>query len=283
MLESRAKAASFWSCWPSSSAAIIQFWLLSGASQVASRAKLAATGVRSCACMSSDSLTISSATPASALAIPPGNGRRASTRARAATRAASSPCEQRQRAVAVATGGEGGGGGDAQPLRARAVRPDRLEETRGRVRAPGHDQQQRAMLGGIGGSGAIAFARRQEGERIALARTEGEPGAQHRHREGEQLLALDRVDLVAGRAPVAVAERFGDQQEARVGQQGVMTFQHVRGAQRQRPVAGGDGMVHRLGGDHLIVGDRWRARRQRRRWPARARRPKRRCGPRHRC
>ena len=162
--------------------------------------------------------------------------------------------EQGQRFLAVAAGGQGGGGGDAQPLGARTVRPDRLEEARGRLRAPRRDQQQRAMLGGIGGGGAVPFLCRQEGERVALARAESEPGAQYRHREGEQLLALDRVDLQPGGTPVAVAERLGDEQEACVGQQGVCALERVRGAQRQRPVAGGDGMVHRLGGDHLVLG-----------------------------
>jgi len=51
------------------------------------------------------------------------------------------------------------------------------------------------MLGRIGRRRAFHARRRQGGERIAPARPEGEPAAQHRHREGEQLLALNEVDL----------------------------------------------------------------------------------------
>ncbi|HST37267.1 MAG TPA: hypothetical protein VLK25_11640 [Allosphingosinicella sp.] len=80
-----------------------------------------------------------------------------------------------------------------------------------------------------------------------------EPGAQHRRREGEDLIVLDRVDLDRGGGPVAALEGIGEEQEAAVEQRRMAPFERPRGAEREPPVAGGDRMAERLAGDQLVV------------------------------
>jgi len=60
------------------------------------------------------------------------------------------------------------------------------------------------------------------------------------------LVVLDGVDLGRGRAPVAGAERLGDEQQAGVGKDRMAALENVGGGEREPPVAGGDGVAERL-------------------------------------
>ena len=143
------------------------------------------------------------------------------------------------------------------------------------------EQQQGAMLGGIAGRGPCRARGGQSGERIALAGAEGQPGAQHRHGEGQALVALDGVDLGARGAPVMRAEGLGDEEEAGVGEQGILPLQRAGAVQRQPPIARAHAMAHRLAGDRQIIGRRRERGAHSGRQPGRWRLPRRPCAPRH--